>query len=228
MWVSSCTLTLVAGVPPIVTVVSELAKVKLVPVMMVLVAPGQKIKLCPEVLPELGEIDVTVGGAANACVAAAISSTAAAKMPSPRRRILAIGAPIPPLSERGWRWTASSLSIMPVQLSMMRRRLAAGRRPRHCARGSPTLRQGFIVAADRAAEDLSAADDRVSGSNEECDCAERRSSGARPHHAAQPRDRWNGIAAVYATQLYPTHNHTPQVCIIRNGLTLQVISSDPN
>jgi hypothetical protein len=74
------------------------------------------------------------------------------------------------------------------------------------------LRKGFSVAADRAAEDLFAADDRMSGSNEECDCASR-CNGAQPHHA---------------TQLPPTHNHSPQVCSIRKGLTPQVIGSDPN
>src|SRR5262245_54227638 len=101
MWLSSTTLKPEVCVPPIVT---EVAPVKLVPVMVVKMKPGQR--LCPEVLPELGEIDVTVGAAANACVAAAISNTAAADMLSPRRRILAIGAPMPSLSEKERRWTA--------------------------------------------------------------------------------------------------------------------------
>jgi hypothetical protein len=86
MWLSSDTLKLVASEPPIDTAV---APVKLVPAMVV----EQGGELCPEILPELGVIDVTVGVAADACVAAAISSTAAAKMPLPRRRILTIALP---------------------------------------------------------------------------------------------------------------------------------------
>jgi hypothetical protein len=52
MLVALTTFTLVAAVPPIVTPV---APVKLVPVIVTLVPPA--------VLPEVGEMDVTVGGA---------------------------------------------------------------------------------------------------------------------------------------------------------------------
>src|SRR5436189_6439594 len=66
------------------------APVKPVPVMVragAMAWAAQRTSFCPEVLPEAGVIEVTTGPT-NACVAAAMSSAAAARMPIPRRRIL--------------------------------------------------------------------------------------------------------------------------------------------